>query len=211
LPGLTSADALEAEVDLISLLGVKADGGCLINLTAGGDGLTDPGPEVREKMSRWTRTGDMKQKMSDTKCYLAWQKRWADLGITYEQYSELTRKQRYNLYVFIQKYPELSAVQAYGLGADGRRDYAAHTVQAKQARQLGRRASGVNEKVAQATKKRAAVYCWFHPEHGTHTCAIWELAERFPEQRLVRPNLSKVVRGERSKAQGWSLANVEAA
>lgn len=54
--GLTDAQALWLEVLIIESLKRQHEGGPLVNLTRGGDGLCDPTPEVRAKISA-TLTG----------------------------------------------------------------------------------------------------------------------------------------------------------
>lgn len=49
--GLTEAEAFEIERALIKAIGREKDGGPLVNLTDGGEGLFNPAPEVRAKKS----------------------------------------------------------------------------------------------------------------------------------------------------------------
>lgn len=49
--GLTDQEALALEVQIIARIGRTCDGGPLTNLTAGGDGLCNPSPEVRAKIA----------------------------------------------------------------------------------------------------------------------------------------------------------------
>ncbi|RQR87728.1 MULTISPECIES: NUMOD3 domain-containing DNA-binding protein [unclassified Burkholderia] len=53
--GLTDAQALWLEVLIIESLKRRHEGGPLVNLTRGGDGLCDPTPEVRAKIAEATR------------------------------------------------------------------------------------------------------------------------------------------------------------
>jgi hypothetical protein len=55
--GLTNAEAIETEIALISAIGRKKNGGPLVNLTDGGDGLTGHthSAEARVKMSKTTK------------------------------------------------------------------------------------------------------------------------------------------------------------
>ena len=74
---LSESDALSLEIELIAKFGRKDLGtGILRNLTSGGDGLKNPGPETRKKMSDNVRRGitgmlgkthsdSTKKKMSD--------------------------------------------------------------------------------------------------------------------------------------------------
>lgn len=50
--GLTLKQAYELEVKLISTIGRRSSGGPLTNLTSGGDGVNDPSPATRRRMSR---------------------------------------------------------------------------------------------------------------------------------------------------------------
>lgn|ERR1039458_1620726 len=48
---LTEDDAFQIEVALIAAIGRRKNGGCLVNMTDGGEGLSNPSTEVRAKMS----------------------------------------------------------------------------------------------------------------------------------------------------------------
>ena len=48
---LSDAEALAIEIALIKAIGREKDGGPLVNLTKGGDGLVDPSPEIRARIS----------------------------------------------------------------------------------------------------------------------------------------------------------------
>lgn len=49
IEGLSAAEALQVEIDLIALVG-RIPNGPLVNKTAGGDGVSDPLPETRAKL-----------------------------------------------------------------------------------------------------------------------------------------------------------------
>lgn len=58
--GLGSAEALEIEAALIKAIGRKDNGGPLVNLTDGGEGIINPSPELRAK-----RQAISKERMAD--------------------------------------------------------------------------------------------------------------------------------------------------
>lgn len=205
LDDLLACEALEAEKDFISLIGREKDGGCLINWTAGGDGLVDPSDETLEKLRSWERTSEVKKAIRDGKT--RHHKGDAErCGVDFEFYTGLSKKQRYLLKMFVARYPEVSFADAYAMGGRGRSCYAASRSDALAARTASRAASGVIEKIAEKTRDRAPKFAWTHPDHGQVTCAAWELVAMFPEQRLTRPNLTKVANGQRRRAKGWELA-----
>ena len=203
--GLTSQEACDAEVLFIDQYGRKKDGGILVNWTAGGDGLADPDDKVRLKMSAWERTDKVcaNIKKAKTKHLDA---EAAMYGIPLEDYAALEKKTRYQLKQFVAKYPQISFLEALEMGGSGRSQYAARSDESKAKRQRSRKASGVEDKIAAANRERAPKYNWLHPEHGEVFCAAWQLVAMFPEQKLTRPNLSKVALGERKRCKGWELA-----
>ena len=205
LDSLTSAEALSAEVDLIALLGVKKDGGCLVNWTEGGDGLSNPSDEVRAKMSAWVRTDEMRAKLrkSKTAHHAAEANSY---GVSIDTYSGMSKRNRHKLKAFVAKYPELTFMQALEMGAKGRTHYAASRPCALARRSATRKSTGVESKIAKATRARAPIYRWQHPDHGVVECPVWELASRFAGQSLTRPNLAHVASGRRRSCKGWTLA-----
>ena len=55
LDQLDEDTSLELEIKLIKEIKRKEEGGPLVNLTNGGDGLKNPSPEVRQKISTWAK------------------------------------------------------------------------------------------------------------------------------------------------------------
>lgn len=97
--GLTEDESFEWEEDLIDVLGTLELGtGCLLNFTSGGDGMRDPTPSTRKRISEAAKKRGMPTSLHEARRQKANQETCEKYDIPLEDYQSWTsQEQRYCL------------------------------------------------------------------------------------------------------------------
>lgn len=97
--GLTEDESFEWEEDLIEVLGtIELKTGCLLNFTSGGDGLRDPTPSTRRRISESAKKRGMPNSLHEARRQRANQETCEKYDIPLEDYQSWNREeQRYCL------------------------------------------------------------------------------------------------------------------
>lgn len=92
---LTEKKSLEWEVDLISILGTIEQGtGCLLNFTSGGDGMKDPTPSTRRRISEKAKQRGMPSVIYERAQEAAKARTCEKYDIPLEEYEAMSSEQR---------------------------------------------------------------------------------------------------------------------
>lgn len=93
--GLTEEESLEWEVDLIAVLGtIELKTGCLLNFTSGGDGMRDPSPSTRRRISESAKKRGMSANLHEAKRQKSYRETCEKYGIPLPVYQSWTRKEQ---------------------------------------------------------------------------------------------------------------------